>query len=176
LTGQKPLQRFHSGHPVAYQQVLLARSRECMRTVLCTPATEVFIQIEGRLAVPQLDVGQPFGDNVQARCDEPNRCAHKRDHDPSLSCIVRLIQAPPPSYCASSPKPDTVAVSLFPPGFAPQLFARCILHPIYRREVLISLDLCYLFHDGMGGGCFASGLGIIFGVRRERAGGWTTAK
>lgn len=98
MNGANPVQRFHSAHPVQrvspYREALVT----AQPTIFLAPAAEVLVQVEGRRAMPQLDVGKPFGDDAQQSRVEPDGSTNKRDDDPALGSIIRLPKAVAPAW------------------------------------------------------------------------------
>jgi hypothetical protein len=58
-------------------------------TIIFTPAAKLLIQVKRRRAMPQLNVGQPLGNNVQKGGIQANRCANDSDDDPALRSVIR---------------------------------------------------------------------------------------
>ena len=141
------------------------------------PAAERLVEVERPTAVPQLDVAEPLGHDVQKRSVQPDRRAHKRHHDPRLARVVRLGDFGSPHASAAAQKHGAVCAraraapecAFVAPRFATQLFARGILHPVDGGEVLVALYFGDFFNDDVvrvRGICgFGVGGGIVRGER-----------
>ena len=116
----------------------------------------------------QLDITQPFRDDVQERSVETYSSADERNDNPGLTCIIRFCYLSSP-YAFSSPQENspgpvrgtTDVFAVAAAGFSPQGFAGGILHPVYGCEVFVALDLCYFFDDGGVGVCGLCGFGVF---------------
>lgn len=103
--------------------------------------------------MPQLDVRQPLGHDVEERSIQPNCGPDQRDHNPRLARIVRLGNLTTP-FAPPAPKEHTSRVCrrLREPRLAsrlaPQRLPRGVLHPVDGREVLVTLDLGDFARDG----------------------------
>lgn len=64
---------------------------------ILAPAAEILVQIKGCSAVPEFDVGQPLGDDVEKGCIQSYSCSDKCDNDPRLACVVRISEFPSPA-------------------------------------------------------------------------------
>lgn len=69
---------------------------------LGTPAAEVLVEIKGRGAVPQFDVAEPLGHDVEEGSVEPDGGAHEGDDNPRLACVVGFCDFAPPFAAATA--------------------------------------------------------------------------
>lgn len=56
--------------------------------VIFSHAAEVLVQIKGRCAVSEFDVGQPLRHNIEKGGIQTNRCADDRHNNPALRSVV----------------------------------------------------------------------------------------
>lgn len=76
----------------------------------------------------KLDVGKPFGDNVEKSSIDSNCRAYDGDDNPALGSIIRLSYPVSPVEAAGVPEPRIS----FSARLSAQLFSRRILHPVCR--------------------------------------------
>ena len=107
-------------------------------SILFTPAAEVLIEIEGRGTVTQFDVRQPLRDYVEKSRIQSDGGTDQCDNDPCLTSLVGFSECLRPSQTPISFEEASIFLS---PCSSSQLLSRGILYPVYRCEVLISLDL-----------------------------------
>lgn len=108
----------------------------------------------------QLDIGQPFGDNIQQSRVQSNRGAHQCDDKPGLARIVGLAHfAPPSERTVTVPEPRPFSAL----GLLASLLVYSILDPVDGCEVLVTFD----FVDFLGDG---GGMAIVGGRRLGRRG------
>jgi hypothetical protein len=96
-------------------------------TILLAPAAKVLIQVELGAAVAKLDVGQPFGDDVEKASIQPNCDANDGKDNPPLSSIVGFAYPLPPVELARAVETGLA----FPPSLPAQLLPRGILDPVF---------------------------------------------
>lgn len=98
-------------------------------TRIFSPAAKGLVEVEARGAIPQLYIRQPLRDDVQQRSIEADGRSDNGDDDPALGSIVRLPQPVPPAGVAVLSQTSCSS----PPRFAPGLFPRRVLHPVFRN-------------------------------------------
>lgn len=111
---------------------------------LYTPAAELFVEIESRSAITQLDIGEPLCNDIQGRRIEPDDGSDDGDNEPCLTSLIRVPELAAPT---ADPVVAKEASVLFLSRPSTEPLPCIILHPIYRGEVLVSLDLSDFFRD-----------------------------
>lgn len=134
----KPYETFCLRRPSALGRL------DCLHTFFRTPATELLIEIVSASTISQLDIGQPLRHNVEERRIQPNRSTDNRHDQPGLPGVIRL-----PHFASPTERPLLIPEARPFSSFraSPRLFMQGILNPVYRGEVLVSLDLVDLLVD-----------------------------
>jgi len=135
---------------------------------LGAPAAEALVEVEGRGAVAQLDVGQPLGDDVEERSVEADGAADEGHDDPGLAGVVCFCYFAPPDALAAPEICSAIGVAgaegaFVAAGFAAELFARGVLDPVDCCEIFVALYFCDLLDDDVVGvrGICGFGVGIV---------------
>jgi hypothetical protein len=71
-------------------------------SALGAPTAETLVEIECSRTVPQFDVAQPLGHDVEESGVQADRCADKRNYNPRLACIVCFGDLASPDTVASA--------------------------------------------------------------------------
>jgi hypothetical protein len=78
---------------------------------LGAPAAEALVEVEGRGAVAQFNIGQPFGHDVEERGVEADGRPDERDYDPCLAGIIRLCYFGSPAPVSAAQKCAAIGVA-----------------------------------------------------------------
>ena len=107
-------------------------------TIVLAPAAKVLVQVEAGFAMAELDIGKPFGDDVEESSIDSDCRAYYGHNNPALSSFVRLSYPVSPVEAAGVPKPS-ISLSA---RFSAQLFSCRVLHPVcvgYRQRLPVRL-------------------------------------